>query len=195
MQPWPKARSVVAVLLLLSADPLKAGAPLPYDLTVRVEEGNPPLPESLREELEQELVTHLTHCFRSVHRIGSEEIPSGELLFELTLDRLEEQVQYDVSLAQRDSPYLPPDNALRLVARIGADARLDLHRLQPPALVRSRKLRAESARRPLVAEDSRYAVRLQWMDRLVQSASSFLCKDSPQKFRRQLERAGAPDAR
>jgi hypothetical protein len=190
----PKRLAIPAALLtvLCAALPAAAGktGPLTYDVAVEVGYEDPPGPESLREELELEIIKTLegAGCYRSVNRY-SREREQAELLLTVTISDLLDEQDFEISLARRESPRSPAGESTRMTARLEVDVRLQLSLLPAMIPVRTKRFHKEYGYRPYADEDPRYEVRLILIDDLARAARAFVCKS--RKVRKEIARARA----
>lgn len=189
---------LVALALLATSGEARAGdaGPLPYDLVVEVGYGHPRGPESLRDEIEIGLSEELVArgCFRSARRFSPDRPKPGDLLLSVTLDRLNDELQFDLSIAERTSPGAPDDASRQLTATIEAVVTIRVSAIANGGVVRSRSFHRKHGHRPLVGEDARHEVTRQFVESVIHTTRSFACKGSPEKWAKQLQQARAADA-
>jgi hypothetical protein len=182
--------ALLAILCALAPAIAAKSGPLPYDLAVEVVYAQPPGSEILREELEWEVVKLLdeSSCFRTVDRYSAA-MDSAELLLTMSIGDLVIEQDYDISLAQRDSPRSSPEVKRRMASRVLADVELRIALPSGEAAIRTKRFRKNLSYSPRVDEDPRYEVRTMLIDRLSRAARAFLCDN--RKLRREVEHAMA----
>jgi hypothetical protein len=146
--------------------------------------------ESFREELELRLARKLRSesCFQDAGPAGGEG-GGADLLLRVLIHHTEERLDYDISMAQRDSPYGSPEDATRMVARMEVQMELQLLLLPEDRIIRSRQVRNVESYRPRLGEDPEYEVELQMFRRIARAASQFACKSGVKKLHKEMEKA------
>lgn len=182
---------LLALVVLPATPALAGGGPAPYSVVVDVAFGPEGGPASLRDDIVRGLLRELdrNRCFASVARLQPDVEPQADLLLRLVITELEDRTEYEISLAQRDSPNTTPSEKRRLIARLEAQVRQEIWTLPEENLARVRRFKANAAYRPLFNEDGRYEVELRLVDDLVRSTRAFACKGGAKKLTREVERA------
>ena len=175
----------------MTALPVLAAEPLPYRLQVEVAFDDSGGSASFRDELEYEFVATLraAGCFRAVQSHLAPPFGPADLLLALTVSHFDENIAYELSIAQRASPSAGPDADQRRVAHISAVFQADVTTLVDPAPVRSKRFRLAYAWRPLLGEDPRQKVQRDLLSGAGRKLRSFICKGSAKSWSKQVERA------
>jgi hypothetical protein len=196
----PPFRFLLAALLLilpLSFSLPNAGKaePQTYELAVQVAYGDFKGAESFREELELQLVRELQseRCFREAIAAGAQEENGADLLLLVLIEQMEERTDYDLTIAQRDSPYATASESRRLRATMEVRIELQLRLLPESILLRERRFGNLEGYRPQLDEDPRYEVQILMIESLARTARKFACKDTGKRLRKEI--AGARAAR
>lgn len=201
MRPLRPSLVAAAALLLLSSPAAVADdAPAPFDVALRVVYDGAGH-DSFREEVELQLVAALdvAHCFPRLVVLDPGDDPvatalgeGADLLLEVVLSDLEDELEYDISQAQRDSPDATPDVARQHTARLEVDVAILLSTLDPPGrLVRDRSMRVRRTHRPNLYEDPRTEALFELLDEISGSVERLVCKGKPSKMVKQVEQARA----
>ncbi len=125
--------------------------PLPFDLEVEADYRGRTGPLRRLEDVSRAVVGEIgaRGCYRSV-RLGAELAP-GALRLRVTLDEVEEETVYDVSLAEREGAH-NPDNALKFTGVVEVRATVEIFGPggeRPP--LASRRFHVEQRMRPWTA--------------------------------------------
>ena len=187
------ARNVVVGLgLVCCTAPAPAKEPFVQPLRLEVlfqAEG----PERAREELERALLDALDRsgCFARVERHRPESLEGTEeaLLLRLVIDKVIDETEFDLSIAQRYANNAPPDALRQLTARLEVGFRMELWVLPGSVPLRAKYQVVRSSYRPHLDEDPREENRIQATDEAVRAARLFACKGSPKKLRKEIDRA------
>jgi hypothetical protein len=169
----------------------KRANPFPYRLQAEVGYGRVAASESVRRELERELIRELDDagCFAAVELMGDDDEPLGELLLRLIVDDVERRTDYDLSIAERSARDAPTDAANRLEERIEARIHLALLTLPELATVRQKQFAVVGRHRPSQGEDARAVVVSEMIDETAKTTRLWVCKGSARKLSRQIESA------
>lgn len=184
-------RIAVALVLACSLAPAGAGEPFPYPLQLEVvilEEGS----EGVREELERELAHALDRagCYLGVEAASGRPAEEGDaLLLRVAIEKLSDEMSFDVSIAERYSEQAPPDVDRQVTSWLEIGYRMELHLLPGSVPLRSKFQNIRTGYRPQLDEDPREENRIQAIDQIVRSAKGFACKGSPKKLRKAIDRA------
>jgi hypothetical protein len=191
-------RCAAVLACLISIVPAAAGAPRPQRVRVEIGFVEPPGSATWLDALERALVPTLENaaCFKSVAFHGDGVLPEADLVFRVSIGEVEEELDHDLSMAQRDDPNAPPGRAVQLVARAAIDLIFEL-RTAPPAdlLIRQDRVRKATSRRPLSPEDSREAARREVIELAARNARTFMCKGSARRLDAEIDRAKRAAAR
>lgn len=154
-------------------------------------------PEGLRDELERELLYLLERadCFPGVE-LFSTPPPQGTeaLLLRLAIERVTDETDFDLSIAQRYAEDALPDAQRQLTSWLEVDYRLELRLLPESIPLRAKSSSIRVGYRPRLDEDPREENRIQAVDQIVRAAKSFACKGSAKKLRKTIDRARAASA-
>ena len=180
---------ILAGLVCVSTSAAKE-PPRPYRVMVLAAYGEPLGPESLRDDLERELVERLDgdRCFESVVRSTSDAAAEADLIFEVILDRYLEETQYDVTIATQNRPGEQGSN-LQWSAGIEAMVHLQVRRAADRAVVTMKRKRESVNRRAQPVEDTRFEARVTLVESIVHEVRSYVCKVSPGKWEKQIRQA------
>jgi hypothetical protein len=197
----PPFRFLLATLLLflsLSFAVSNAGKPEPqiYKLAVRVAYGDSfKGAESFREELELQLLRELQYerCFQEAIAASAQDERGADLLLLVLIQYMEERTDYDLTIAQRDSPHATVSESRRLIARMEATIELQLRLLPESILLRERRFGNLEGYRPQLDEDPHYEVQILMIENLARTVRKFACKDAGKRLRKEI--AGARAAR
>jgi len=194
----PASRCLMATLLLLlplsfSLSYAGKSEPQTYRIAVQVAYGDQKGAESFREELELQLLRELQHerCFREAIAEGAQEENSADLLLLVLIREMEERTDYDLTIAQRDSPYATVEESRRLIARMEATVELQLRLLPESILLRERRFGNLEGYRPQLDEDPHYEVQILMIQSLARTGRKFACKDAGKKLRKEIASARA----
>jgi hypothetical protein len=176
----------------VSVAPAGGQEPSDYSLMVQVAYGREVGPESLREQLEREIVRQISdkQCFAAVDNFDPQEQPAqGALLFKLVVQDVEDRTNWEVPLAYRERSGAMPDTKQAQVTRLKAEIALQLLTLPDFVQVRRDDFATERGYRPQHGEDAKYEVRMIMLEHLAEEGRKFACKGSAKKLAREVERA------
>jgi hypothetical protein len=185
---------LVLLTLVIAGPDTRAGGKgsSEYDLSVQVAYGREVGPESLREQLEMELVREIAEkqCFASVDDFDPRsETQAGDLLLRLVIQDVKDHTEWEVSLAYRDRREGMPDDRQRQVTLLEVKAALQLLTLPEMSQVRRDDFKTSRGYRPQFGEDAKHEVRQLMLKHLAEEGRRFACKWSPKKLAREVERA------
>jgi hypothetical protein len=185
------ATLLFTLLLPLSITVSAKGNALPYALAVEVGYGAGEGEESFREELEIQLVQELQRegCFQTVSLKRGEGASRADLMLLALIHEVKRRDDYDISIAQRDSPYAQPEEKRRMVSRIEVKIELQMLLLEENVVLRRRMLTRAAAYRPRSTEDPSYEVSLLMIDKLVRDTRKFAYRDGKRGLRKEIENA------
>jgi hypothetical protein len=187
------AIAILAALLGTASTALAGGKQgSDYPLLVQVAYGREVGPESLREQLEREVVRRISdeQCFAAVDNFDPEADPAqGGLLFRLVVQDVDDRTNWEVPLAYRERSGGMPDATQAQVTMLRAEIVLQLLTLPDFIPVRRNDFTTERGYRPQHEEDAKYEVRLLMLDHLAEEGRKFACKGSAKKLAREIERA------
>jgi hypothetical protein len=163
-----------------------------YPLMVQVAYGREVGPESLREQLEREIVRQISdqQCFAAVDNFDPEEQPpQGALLFKLVVQDVDDRTNWEIPLAYRERSGAMPDTKQAQVTHLKASVALQLLTLPEFIPVRRNDFTSERGYRPQYGEDAKFEVRMLMLEHLAEEGRKFACKGSAKKLAREVERA------
>jgi len=172
-----------------------ASPPLPYRISIAAAYGDPLGPESLRDELERELVARLrkAECFLGVEAQTAETAHEADLIVEVIIDRFDQGMHYDVSIATQHREDGDPDSKRQYSAGVEAVLYLQVRRAKDRALVKMERSNAGVSHHAEPGVDVRFEVYADLVDMVVRKTRSFLCKPSQKKWEKQIRQARLPD--
>jgi hypothetical protein len=185
----------LALVATLAAPASAAPAPaLPYGVAVDVTWGIPRGPESLRLDIERQLLRSLddARCFERVQPLGTPEA-EGDLVLRAVLDDYREDREFDVALVDRQRSVQDTGADALATVRLSAQVHLDvrLAGASAAATVRRDGFHLSLARRSMRGEDPRLAAADEFVDGVVRRAQRLLCKGSAERWGREIEAARA----
>lgn len=187
--------TLILILTTIVAAPLHAGrgeTPVPYHLRVDVTYGEPRGPATVVEDLERELLARLdaAACFLSVDPVSTERTIDGpRLVLHVRLEAFEERLDVEMSIAQRSQNRPPQETAQSQVASVETIVQLDVREPDATSTVRSRRFASRRSWRPLFLEDPAVEARDRLVQEIARTVEGFVCKGSPTKWQRWIERA------
>lgn len=193
-------RPVLAALLTLSFWTVApgAGGPAPYDLEVALDFAAASGDETMREELELQVLSELRRaaCFRAINRVDAagdeEDTPRDLLRLNISVTELFEETTYDTSIAERADPLAPQELELMHTSRIRAVMSVTLEHAASDRELRSRRLRGNGSHRPLIpGEDARLVALREATSEVAQSVRLFACKGGAKRLRKEIGDPGA----
>lgn len=192
-----KCSGALALAMLCTASDTRAGKsePLPYRMRVVVEWGQPVGPESIRAELEHEIVAEisLAHCFRAVHTAAPASPGPDDLQLRVTVHDYDEEIDFEFSVGDRADPGANLDRLM--VARLQGDFRAEVSTVLEEATVREDRFRQQSSWRPVYREDPREEAQRLLVEAVARATRKFVCKGSAGRWSKQLDSARAALAR
>lgn len=164
------------------------GEPRPYRLGVEVVNYDRTVRESLRENIERDLIRRLDRaaCFASVG--PAPEAPgAADLLLRVVLTDLDDETRYRISQAARDAPNALPDTKRALDVFLEIDLEFQLLKLPGSGVIRVRRQHVNENYRPVMDEDPHDEARYKLIESAVDAASRFACKSSSKKLAREIQ--------
>jgi len=188
---------LVCVLpILAAAAPVEAGRGdiAPFDLGVQVEFAEGVGSDDVHREVRREMVRGLdkARCYRSV-RSSAPEGDGDDLLMRVSILSVEDELQHEVSMAERNAPDAPREIEQMKVSSFRIRLLMELMVADHELLLRSKRHEILGSYRPIRGEDPRFEARRAAIADVVRISTGFACKGSPKKLARQIEesRAGA----
>jgi len=185
---------IVSSLLLGSLTFAANSGPVPFDVEVEFDFAAASGDVGFQEDAELQLISELRRaaCFRSVKMADHEgelESPDDVLRLLITVIEVFEETIYDVSTAQRVDPRSGPGMELAHTARIDARIQATLEHPASGLVLRTRRIRASSAHRPLSHyDDARDYVRREALLEVIRETRVFVCKGGSKRLGKELAR-------
>jgi hypothetical protein len=171
---------------------IRAGEPLPYDLTVHaVYDRDFPGSEALREEIQRRVTEEILWrgCVREVSESSTDEEPTSALLLRIVLGDFREETRFDTRIEQQ-LQRRDPTQLTRELAVFQADLRVELLVMPGGQSVRSDRFRQTYSRRPITdEEDAAATAREEGLRDIVRFATAKVCKGAGRKLRNRIEAA------
>jgi hypothetical protein len=144
----------------------------------------------LREEIQHLLVADLRAegCFASVQSGVDDVTGEYDLELSLILDRFQEDIEVEMSIAQRASPGAGPFADQQQVARVRSVFDVQIRTLDREIL-RGKRFNLENAWRPIYGENPREQARRNLVEDALRRLRSFACKGSARSWQKQLDKA------
>jgi hypothetical protein len=194
-RPWPaRLLGATAVLACAFGPPLAAAEPLPYTLAIHVRYVDAGQSASLREQVERSLqaAVRAEGCYRDVRVVPPSDsaVPDTDLLLRVSLGDVQDETEYDQSLAgfvNPDDPYAK----LAYTVTLSTQVIQELLALPSQIEVRRSHFTARGERRPFLPdEDVRGWARDQMVKNLTREVSGSVC-GSRRKLQKKVEEARA----
>ena len=166
----------------------------PFDLGVQVEFADGVGSDDVHRDVRREMVRGLdrARCYRSVRSMAPEG-DADDLLLRVSILSVEDELQHEISMAERNDPNASGEVEQMKVSRFRIRLQMELLVAEGALPLRFKQHEILGSYRPVRGEDPRIEARRAAIIDVVRISSGFACKGSPKKLARQIEELRSAD--